>query len=898
MRKKRLFLIDGTALAYRSYFAFIRNPLINSKGENTSAVFGFTNSILKIIKDENPDYIGVVFDTGKPTFRHEMYPEYKATREKMPDEMRPQLGRIKEVIEAFNIPVLEMEGFEADDVMGTLAEKVSGQSIDVFLVTGDKDFMQLVKPGIFVYNVKAGGKDAEILDNEKVTEKLGITPGQVIDLFGLMGDKSDNVPGIPGIGEKTALKLLSEFESLENILNNLESIKKESLRNKIKEFQDLAALSKKLVTIKRDVPVELNLKALEKEDYDRDALFQLFKELEFTSLLDKIAEKNTNDGKHYHLITTLSDLEELTENLKRTDFAFDLETTSSDPMRAEIVGFSFSFREGEAYYIPVKAPENSQTLNIDKVLLYLKPVMEKEKFKKTGQNAKYDIIILKRNGISVKGLEFDTMIASYLLNPGKHQHNLDSISMDYLNYKKISIKDLIGEGRKQISMEEVPVDKIMIYACEDADITLRLKNILYPLLEEQKIYPLFREIEIPLIDVLIEMEMNGIKLETGFLKNMSLELEKGLKQLEEEIYVMAGEEFNINSPQQLGKILYEKLEIHKEMGIKRAKKTKTGYSTDVATLERYKGLPLPKAILTYRTLMKLKSTYVDTLPKLINPDTGKVHTSFNQTVTATGRLSSSDPNLQNIPIRTKLGKEIRKAFVPSAPDGNIVSADYSQVELRLLAHLSQDETLLKSFKSGEDIHRRTASLIFDVPLEDVSETMRYKAKSINFGIIYGMREFRLSREIEISVEEARSFIESYFNNYPEVYNYLERQKELAQRNKYVVTLLGRRRYIPEIESDNQRIFQNALNIAVNTPIQGTAADLIKKAMINIHKKIKHNKLPINMILQIHDELVFEIPDDYLDEGKNLIRDEMENALELSVPLKVDIGTGKSWYEAH
>ncbi|RKY85501.1 DNA polymerase I, partial [candidate division KSB1 bacterium] len=715
MSRKRLFLVDGTALAYRSYFAFIGNPLINSKGENTSAIFGFTNSILKIIRDESPDYIGIVFDTGKPTFRHKKYPEYKATREKMPDEMKDQLPKIKEIIDAFNIPVIEVDGFEADDVMGTLAFKALKENLDVYLVTGDKDFMQLLKPGVFIYNVKKGGKELEILDKKGVINKIGIPPERIIDLLALMGDKSDNVPGIPGIGEKTAIKLLKEFGTLDNILNNKNNIKHKSLKEKIDKNESLAVLSKELVTIDTNVPVSFEPEKLKKGEYNRTKLVQLFKDFEFTSLMDEIPEENIESEVKYTIINNEKELKKLVKALSKNTFSFDLETTSSQPMLADIVGFSFCYNEKEAFYIPVMSKEKECCLETGLVLSYLKHVFENKSIKKIGQNAKFDIIILRKNGIDVKGLNFDTMVASYLLNPGKRQHNLDAISMEYLNYRKISIKSLIGERKKQISMSEVPLKEIARYACEDADITLRLKNVLYPLLKRQGLLKLYEKVEMPLIEVLIEMEMNGVSIDVPFLKKMSSQLNDGLKKLEKEIFLMAGEEFNINSPQQLGKILFEKLEIHKEIGLKRAKKTKSGYSTDVVTLEKLKHLPLPRAILTYRTLMKLKSTYVDALPKLINPQTGKIHTSFNQTVTATGRLSSSDPNLQNIPVRTEVGREIRKAFIPSSSNCSILSADYSQIELRLMAHLSQDKTLMDSFRAGEDIHKRTASLIFDIP---------------------------------------------------------------------------------------------------------------------------------------------------------------------------------------
>jgi len=904
--KKRLFLIDGSALAYRSYFAFIRNPLINSKGENTSAIFGFSNSLYKILREENPDYMAVVFDTPAPTFRHKKFPDYKATREKMPDEMQPQIPKIKEVVEAFGIPVIELDGYEADDIMGTIAKSVKDKGFETFLVTGDKDFLQLIEDNIKIYNPKKGGEESEIVDKINIEQKIGIKPEQVTDFLGLMGDSSDNVPGVPGIGPKTALQLLNEFGSVENIVKNKEKIKKENIKNKIKEFSEQAFLSRELVTIDTKVPVDIDVESLKYHKSYRQKLADLFKELEFNSLYDKIFERYVSEKikreRRYYTITSSEELLRLIDNIKSQAkyFSFDTETTSENPFAAELVGISISFKEKEAYYIPVVHPKMNETntITLEEIIDKLKPLLEDSTYGKCGQNVKYDVHILEKYGISVKGIDFDTMVASYLINPSLRQHNLDALSRKFLNYRKIPTSQLIGSGKNQISMDKVPLEEISEYACEDADITLRLKNYLENELKNQRLWNLFRNVEIPLIEVLIEMERNGVSLDVSLLKEMSLKIEKELKRLEEEIYNIVGEKFNINSPQQLGKVLFDKLEIHTELGLKRPKKTKIGYSTDVSQLERYIRHPLINKLLEYRQLKKLKSTYVDSLPKLINPATGRIHTSYNQTVTATGRLSSSDPNLQNIPIRSELGREIRRAFIPEHPDWFILSADYSQIELRLMAHLSGDERLAESFIKGEDIHRETAALVFHISSEDVTEEMRYRAKSINFGIIYGMGAYGLAKELDITPEEAQEFIDAYFINYPNVNKYIINQIFLARNNGYVTTLLGRTRYLPDINSDNQRIRKSAENIAINTPIQGTAADMIKLAMINIFRKIKQNKIKTKMIIQIHDELVFELPESEIEPAKSIIKREMENALKLSIPIKVDISMGKNWLEAH
>lgn len=903
---KRLFIIDGSAIAYRGFFAFIRNPLRTKSGENTSAVYGFTNSLLKILRDENPEYMAVAFDRPEPTFRHEIYGEYKATREQMPDELIPQIGAIKEMIEAFNIPLLELPGYEADDIMATLAQKAEKEGLEVYLVTGDKDMMQLVSDKIKVYNPKKAGSEIEILGPEEVKEKYGVKPSQIIDFLALMGDASDNVPGVKGIGEKKAVGLLQQFDTLERILDDTGKISSKADREKIEAGRDSALLSKKLVTLDTEVPIEFQISKLEVREWDEAKIRKLFRDLEFNSLLQSLTPSRKSvaaiDDAAYHCVATKQDLEKLCDLLRDASggFAVDLETTSSDPMMAEIVGYSFSLREKEAFYVPVRCP-NMQELefNADEVHSLLKPVLENESLKKCGQNAKYDMLVLRNAGIRLKGLEFDTMIAAYLINPGWRQYSLDSLADEYFSYTKIPTTDLIGKGKEQRIMNEVPLELITRYACEDADFTLRLRNTLSEKISGLGLTELCSEIEMPLVYVLEEMEFTGISLDVSYLNKMSAELDKDILDLEKEIYEAAGESFNINSPQQLGKILFEKLEIHKMAGKSRVRKTKTGYSTDVAVLEQLAHThTIIHKILEYRQLTKLKNTYVDALPQLVNPKTHRVHTSYNQTIAATGRLSSSNPNLQNIPIRSQRGREIRKAFLPRKEGWLILAADYSQIELRLAAHFSNDKTLIEAFNNGEDVHRRTASLIFHVDPDDVSQEMRYRAKAINFGIIYGMGRDRLAREVQISREEAREFIDAYFINYPGVNSYIVNQISRARQSGFVTTLFGRRRYLPDLHSENQQKRNAAENVAINTPIQGTAADIIKIAMIKVHDEILKKKLSCRMILQIHDELVFELPAEELEVVNPLVSDIMEHAVELHVPVKVDIGVGNNWYEAH
>lgn len=902
-------MIDGSALAYRSYFAFIRNPLINSKGENTSAVFGFTNSIMKILKDENPDYIGVVFDTKAPTFRHEIFKDYKSTRAKMPSEMVDQLPRIREVSEGMNLPILEVDGFEADDLMGTLAKRAKVKGLEVVLVTGDKDFLQLVDEDVKVLNPKRGGEEPELLDKKGVEEKFGVPPEKVIEVLALMGDTSDNIPGIPGIGEKTAVELIKEFGNMEKTLAHADKVKKKNIQKALKEHPDLARLSKRLVIIDTNVPFELDLNKLKRESFNLPKLKELFKELEFTKLLQEISTLETKEKLDYKIIKSEKELEKLMADLEKAgEFAIDTETTSLNPIDAELVGISISHQEKEAFYIPVghyvrsplsfdstqdkSAVRSERNLDLSVVIKKFKKILEDEKIRKIGHNLKFDLEILRRYDIKLEGIYFDTMVASYLLNPSFRQHNLNYLALEHLDHKMIPITDLIGTGKKQKSFAEVPVKDACVYSCEDADFTLRLKEVFAPKLSLLSLEKLFFEVELPLIEVLAEMEMVGVSIDTQHLKKMSQELSRQLDDLTQKIYDLAGKEFNINSTQQVSKILFEDL----KLPTVRKTEKKTGESTDIGVLEILaKEHPLPKLLLDYRQLSKLKSTYIDALPVLVNKRTGRIHTSFNQTVTATGRLSSSDPNLQNIPIRTDLGKQIRKAFVPRNSDYLIISADYSQVELRILAHFSQDRTLMNAFKRDEDIHKRTASEVFGVPLDKVTEEERAVAKTTNFSIIYGVSAYGLSQATSMTPQEAAMFIDIYFKRYPKVKSYIDEMIELARKQGFVTTLLGRRRYIPEINSANRQKREFAERTAINTPIQGSAADLIKVVMIDIAEKLKDKKS--KMILQVHDELVFEVHKSELDFVKEMVRDRMENTIQLEVPIKVDLNVGENWLEA-
>ncbi len=904
MAGKKLFLIDGSAIAYRAYFAFINNPLRNSRGENTSAIFGFLRFLFMILDNEAPDYLAVVFDPPGPTLRHQQFKAYKATREKMPDDMRDQVPRIHQVLDALNVPILEFPGYEADDVIGTLAKRAERQGFDTYLVTGDKDFLQLVGDGVKMYNVKRTGEPAEVLDAEAVRAKIGLPPEKIVDYLGLMGDTSDNIPGVPGIGEKTAVKLVQAYGTLEAVLEHAEEVGRANVRENLKRHRDDALLSKRLVQIHTDLPIEVDLMALRRQPPDRERVIALFRDLEFNSLIERFKTGRETPEVDYEIVQSEPELRALLERLKRAKkMVVDLEASHQDPMRADMVGLALAFRPGKAFYLPVRVAKRDGRREVllqtdgelfDGIPLrdLLRPVLEDAGVKKCGHNIKYDMLVLARHGIELQGLDFDTMVASYLINPTLRQHNLDALALEHLNYVKKRTSDLIGKGKKQISMADVPVEAVAPYACEDADITLRLQAVFEPILKKHHLEDLFRNVELPLIYVLMDVERTGVALDLAFLKQMSEELGQRLQALETRIYELAGETFNINSTQQLGEILFDKLKLPKK------KRTKTGYSTDASVLEELARLhELPRTLLEYRELSKLKSTYVDALPSLVNPETGRVHTSYNQTVAATGRLSSSDPNLQNIPIRTEIGRRIRRAFVPGDAEHVIVDADYSQIELRIMAHLSQDPVLMEAFHNNEDIHAKTASLVFMVPPEELTPDHRRRAKEINFGIMYGMNEYGLAARLDISREEAREFIASYFATYYKVKEFIDRTIAQVEEQGYVTTLLNRRRYLPEIRSKNRSIREFAKRTAVNTPIQGTAAELIKIAMVRIWRRLRQEQRQTRMIMQVHDELVFEAPKAEVEAVRPLIRAEMEQAMHLDVPIKVDIGVGPNWLEA-
>ncbi|NUN69618.1 MAG: DNA polymerase I [Bacteroidetes bacterium] len=932
-RTETLFLIDSMGIAYRSYFAFAQNPLINSKGENTSAIYGFVNYLNKILDEQKPDYIAAVFDTEKPTFRHIAYKEYKATRNKMPDDLAASLSYLKDVVKAFNVPVLELDGYEADDIMGTLAKRAEKEKIATFLVTSDKDFMQLVSSRTKIYRPGKFGNEDEIVGEEGVMEKFGVTPDRVIDMLGLIGDSSDNVPGVPGVGPKTALPLVQKYKTIERILENVDNIPQKGLQEKLRTNRELALLSKHLVTIDINAPISVDLHQLKAAPKDVPALIELYERLEFRTFAKRLrsgagaaveqrpsapaasaapeppaAELRTiaTSSHSYTIIRSDKEYLKLLSELKKSKgFVFDTETTSTNALQAELVGISFSMKAGTAYYLPViddVSPESSGDLfsstatgsregfSLRRIVKDLSPLFADPKLRKYGQNAKYDALVLSSKGIDVAGIAFDTMIAAYVLRSDR-QHSLDSLAEEHLQYRMVSFKELTDNGKKDI--RTIPVDVVGAYSAEDADITLQLVDVLRPRIESDGAMALCTDIEFPLIEVLTRMETSGVKLDTPFLASMSGEIGKALDRIIGEIHSQAGETFNINSTQQLAKILFEKLKL------RTAKKTKTGYSTDVAVLEALRNEhPIVAQLLEYRQLQKLKSTYVDALPKLINPRTGKLHTSFNQTVAATGRLSSSDPNLQNIPIRTELGRKMRKAFVPSSPGAVILSADYSQIELRIMAHISGDPGMTEAFKRQEDIHASTAAKVFGVDQKDVTRDMRRKAKEVNFGIMYGIGPFGLASRLDITQAEAKEIIQRYFERFPNVNRYITTTMAFAREHGYVQTLMGRRRYIPDINNKNQNIRSNAERQSINMPIQGTAADMIKIAMVNIDRAMRKKKLKSAMVLQVHDELVFDVARGEVTVMKELVEREMREAMPLDVPVEVELGTGKDWLEAH
>ena len=917
---KTLFLVDATALAYRGHFALLRNPLVSTKGVNTSAVKIFTDKVLDIIDKEKPDLMALVFDHPTPTFRHAKFPEYKATREKMPDEMHDALDFIDRVVSGLGVPVLSVPGFEADDVIGTLARRGEQQGCEVKIVSGDKDFAQLVTDRVKIWNPFAGGhrtsttSGAVILGPKEVEEKFGVPPSRIRDLLALMGDASDNIPGVPGVGDKTARSLIERFGSLDAVLARANEVEQKRVRENLLAHASDARLSYELVTISTDVPVGVEPVALALSKPRNEVLAPAFQELEFRELSRRFSVDARSDPHVHRLASKPEELDALIRELEKAEeFAFDLETTSLRPLEADIVGMSFSWKPNEATYVPAKEVPATGSggkgsaqfslfafqLDFKQNLAKLRHLLEDPERKKGGQNVKYDMLVLGQQGVVVRGISFDTLLESYLLDPSARQRNLDELALRYLNYKKIPTESLIGSGKRARTMDNTPEHEVAAYASEDADITLRLHRLFAPQIREQGLAELYQEVELPLMHVLLKLERTGVKVDTSVLKGLAGELDKKIADLEKECFELAGEAFNLGSPKQLAALLFEKLEIHKKAGI-RLKKTATGAaSTDTEILEELaEHHPLPAKILEHRSYQKLKGTYVDALPQLVNKSTGRVHTSFNQAVAATGRLSSSDPNLQNIPIRTPEGKRIRGAFIAGEPGWLILSADYSQIELRLLAHLSGDEGLREAFRAGEDIHRATAARIFDKKPEEVTSELRGRAKVINFGIVYGMGASRLARETGMPYGEALEFIEAYFKKYPSVKTYLDSQIDHARKKGYVETVLKRKRLLPEIWSTNRQVQMTAERIATNTPIQGSAADLIKVAMIRIDARLEAEKLPARMLLQVHDELVFEVEASSAERLAKLVTEEMARAVVLEVPLKVDVGWGKSWMEAH
>ncbi len=948
----RLFFLDAYALIFRSFYAFIRNPRYNSKGLNTSAIFGFTNSLVEILQKEQPGHIAVVFDPDTPTFRNEIFPDYKANREETPEDIKKSVPYIKRIIEAFKIPIIQIDNYEADDVIGTLARKAEKEGYITYMVTPDKDYGQLVSDKVFIYKPKRAGNDIEILGKDEICEKYKIkTPEQLIDIMGLWGDTSDNVPGVPGIGEKTAIKLISEFDSLENLYDNLDKLKGK-LKEKLEDNKQQAFLSKKLVAIAIKIPYSPDWEQLRMAEPDHDQLAKLFQDLEFKGLKERIfpdqyqakasayqqgdlfaeggdisggrpiagdsdvqktatirssedglAEDQTiserkelknidNTAHSYQLVNDVNAMKMLADKISgKGECCFDTETTSVDPMKAELVGLALCFQKGEAYYVPVT---ESKEEALD-VMENFREVFENEKVLKIGQNLNYDIQVLKNYDMAVKGPLFDTMIAHYLLHP-ELRHNMTFISEQYLNYTPVSIESLIGKkGKDQKSMRSVDMETQKEYAGEDADVTFQLKEKLVQALKENGLYPLYETIEMPLVRVLVEMENTGVRIDKDALQQYGEKLKSEMNELEEKIIGYAGQRFNVGSPKQLGEVLFDKMKIDQD-----AKRTKSKqYSTSEETLMKLKDKhPVIPLILEYRSVKKLLSGYIEALPKLVHPGTGRIHTSFNQTIAATGRLSSTNPNLQNIPIREERGREIRKAFVTLDEKSVLLAADYSQIELRLMAHLSEDEGLIEAFKQNEDIHTSTAAKIHHISNDEVTRDMRSQAKTANFGIIYGISAFGLSQRLNISRSEARQLIDSYFSSYPKVKQYMDQSIQTARDKGYVETFMGRRRYLPDINSRNNTVRGMAERNAINAPIQGSAADIIKKAMIEIDQQIRKSSMQTKMLLQVHDELVFNVPEAELETVSEMVKRLMENTISLKVPMLVELGTGKNWLEAH
>ena len=956
LRMEKLFLLDAYALIYRAYYALIKNPRINSKGFNTSAILGFVNTLEDVLKKENPTHIGVAFDPSGPTFRHEAYEQYKAQREETPEVIRLSVPIIKDIIRAYRIPILEVSGFEADDVIGTLATKAGKQGITTYMMTPDKDYGQLVSENVFMYRPKYGDKEFDVMGVEEVKAKFDIeSPLQVIDMLGLMGDSSDNIPGCPGVGEKTAQKLVAQFGSIENLLEHTEELKG-ALKTKVENNKEMILFSKFLATIKTDVPIELNMEDLQREAPDEEALRKIFEEMEFRSLMERVFNRekkittteNTikkptgqpdlfngqlslfgdtptpsttskgqkqgnlfaefaDEGQGDSKYSNLANLESLPYNYQLIDnedkriklrtelitseiLSLDTETTSTDPINAELVGLSFSIQENEAYYVPIPANQDEAL----KIVNEFKEVFENKQSLKVGQNIKYDMLVLSNYGIHLQGPMFDTMIAHYVLQP-ELRHNMDYLAEIYLNYQTIHIEELIGsKGKNQGNMRDLPPEAIYKYACEDADVTLKLYHILKKELDEHQVSSLFYDIEMPLVPVLAYMERNGVRINTETLKESSLHFTSRMQEIEKEVHQLAGMDFNIASPKQVGEVLFDKLKI-----VTKAKKTKTGqYVTSEEVLESLRGKhEIVGKILEHRGLKKLLGTYIDALPLLVNPKTGKIHTSFNQTVTATGRLSSSNPNLQNIPIRNEDGKEIRKAFIPE--EGcEFFSADYSQIELRIMAHLSGDKNMIEAFREGNDIHAATAAKIYKIAIEEVTREQRSKAKTANFGIIYGISVFGLAERMNVPRSEAKELIDGYFETYPQIKEYMDKSIAVARENGYIETIFGRKRFLPDINSHNAVVRGYAERNAINAPIQGSAADIIKVAMVKIYQRFMQENIRSKMILQVHDELNFSVYPDEKEKVQQIVIEEMEKAYAMQVPLRADCGWGNNWLEAH
>ena len=921
---EKLFLLDAYALIYRAYYAFIKNPRINSKGFNTSAVLGFVNTLEEVLRKEEPTHIGIAFDPPGPTFRHNAFAAYKAQREETPEVIKWSVTPIKDIIKAYRIPILEIRGYEADDVIGTLATQAGKRGINTYMMTPDKDYGQLVSEHVFMYRPKYGDKDFDIMGVDEVKEKFNIeSPAQVIDMLGLMGDTADNIPGCPGVGEKTAQKLIAQFGSIESLLAHTDELKG-AIKKKVEENEEQIRFSKFLATIKTDVPVELDMETLKRREPDEKELRRIFEQLEFRTLIERVLNgekksapatpaqpdlfgfftdngteetKNSNltrlDDLHYdyQLVDNEEKMRDLFQKLITTQvLSLDTETTGTDPISAELVGMSFSYEENQAFYVPVP-PDGEEA---QKIVNIFKPVFENEKIVKVGQNIKYDLLVLENYGVTLKGKMFDTMIAHYVLQP-ELRHGMDYLAEIYLKYDTIKIEELIGpKGKNQKNMRDLPPNEVYKYACEDADVTLKLKNVLEGELAENGVKDLFEEIEMPLVPVLAYMERNGVRIDTEALKETSRHFTARMNQIEEEVHQLAGTNFNIASPKQVGEILFDKLKI-----VEKAKKTKSGqYVTSEEVLESLKGKhEIVGKILEHRGLKKLLGTYIDALPQLINPKTGRIHTSFNQTVTATGRLSSSNPNLQNIPVRNEDGKEIRKAFIPD--DGcEFFSADYSQIELRIMAHLSEDPHMIEAFNEEQDIHAATAAKIYKEPLEGITREQRSKAKTANFGIIYGISVFGLAERLNVDRKEAKALIDGYFETYPHVREYMDKSIRSAREKGYIETIFKRKRYLPDINSHNAVVRGYAERNAINAPIQGSAADIIKVAMVHIYQRFMKEGIRSKMILQVHDELNFSVLPEEKEKVKQIVISEMESAYKMKVPLRADCGWGKNWLEAH